>query len=133
MKNLQKPLIFAAIIILGGVLFWGYFFDRKDTKKNGAQSQFEPQIHSVYLNEDGFVPEKLVIRTGDIVKFTSNKKSWFWPASNPHPSHTTYALFDPKKPLAAQESWDFKFEQVGEWRYHDHLAPYFTGIIIVKN
>lgn len=86
---------------------------------------------TITLTENGFTPEELTIRAGDTVKFVSTTGDFFWPASNPHPTHTIYPAFDPQKPIAPDSSWSFTFTEAGTWHYHDHLAPYFTGTITV--
>ena len=83
----------------------------------------------IELRKDGFYPKKLTIQKGDTIKFITTKGSYFWPASNLHPTHRIYEEFDPKEPVSAEESWNFRFNRVGNWKYHDHLAPYFTGEI----
>lgn len=88
---------------------------------------------TVTLSEDGFSPSTLTIEPGTKVTFVSKTKSFFWPASNPHPTHTIYAAFDPQEPIRPDGSWGFVFTQEGTWRYHDHLAPYFTGTITVSS
>lgn len=89
--------------------------------------------HTLILREDGFSPRELTIGKGDTVTFTTKRSTSFWPASDIHPTHTIYPEFDPRKPIGPQERWSFQFEKVGQWRYHDHLAPYFTGTIIVTD
>lgn len=88
-------------------------------------------IHEVVLTEDGFSPEEMSIHVGDTIVFRSTRGEFFWPASNLHPTHLLYPEFDPREPIAKDETWSFRFDRVGEWKYHDHLAPYYTGTIIV--
>ncbi len=85
----------------------------------------------IVLTEDGFVPDTISIRRGTTVVFTSTTGEYFWPASNLHPSHSIYSEFDPKEPIAPDGSWSFRFDKPGEWRFHDHIAPYYTGTITV--
>ena len=96
-------------------------------------SYFGGTIHTVELGEEGFSPKELEIQKGDSVKFATSRGGFFWPASNIHPEHLIYPEFDPKKPIAAGESWTFRFQKTGEWKYHDHLYPIFTGTIRVKD
>ena len=64
------------------------------------------------------------IEQGDIVEFKNESKDEdYWPASNIHPSHGIYPEFDPRVPIKPGESWSFKFDRVGSWRFHDHLHP----------
>lgn len=86
---------------------------------------------TVTLTEDGFTPKRLVIKQGDTVTFTSVVAGEYWPASHPHPTHTTYAQFDPKKPIEEGGTWAHTFTRPGIWRYHDHLASNQEGEIVV--
>ncbi len=86
---------------------------------------------TVILTEDGFQPEKITVRKATIVTFRSETGEFFWPASNLHPSHEIYSEFDPKEPIAIDKTWSFRFDKAGEWKYHDHIAPYYTGTITV--
>jgi plastocyanin len=101
-----------------------------------GQSNSLPKVgglpgHTVTLGGTGFEPSELTINLGDTVRFTTTRSKPFWPASNLHPTHEIYPQFDPKHPIAANDTFSFKFDQAGSWRYHDHLYPGFTGVINV--
>jgi hypothetical protein len=85
----------------------------------------------VTLTSEGFSPAELTVKVGETVTFRTENGKTFWPASNPHPSHTIYPEFDPKAPVPANGSWSMTPTRVGDWLYHDHLAPYYTGTIHV--
>ncbi len=85
----------------------------------------------ITLTEDGFVPDELTLRVGDTVVFNTTTGNMFWPASNLHPSHLIYPEFDPQGPVQPDDTWGFTFTEAGEWKFHDHLAPYFTGVLTV--
>ncbi len=91
-----------------------------------------PKTYNVILEADGFQPTQLTIKKGDTVKFTTTLDKLFWPASDPHPTHSSFSDFDPKRGLKFDESWQYKFNKAGEWTYHDHLAPNMRGKIVVK-
>lgn len=88
-------------------------------------------VHFVELTEAGFNPKELTVSRGDTVKFTTTGNKLFWPASNAHPIHGIYPEFDPKKPIDSSDFWSFQFDKVGEWKYHDHLNPQFSGVVVV--
>ncbi len=90
------------------------------------------KTHTITYTETGFSPADLTIKTGETIVFKNNSARAFWPASNDHPSHTIYPEFDPKKTIAAGESWSFTFTKVGSWKYHDHRAANLGGTITVK-
>jgi plastocyanin len=89
-------------------------------------------LHNVSYTEAGFTPATLTIRQGDTVVFQNNSARGFWPASDEHPTHTIYPEFDPKRVVAAGESWSFKFDKKGTWKYHDHRAASLGGTVIVQ-
>ncbi len=91
---------------------------------------YSPPIIS--LLPSGFSPPELTIKKGETVTFITKRGKPFWPASNVHPLHSLYPEFDPKKPIEANQSWSFTFDKAGKWKYHDHTAPYFRGVIIVR-
>ncbi|MBI3486148.1 cupredoxin domain-containing protein [Candidatus Daviesbacteria bacterium] len=87
--------------------------------------------NQVILKSDGFHPSELTVKKGTTVIFKTSLKKQFWPASNFHPTHELYPEFDPQKPIEPKETWEFKFDKVGEWKFHDHLSPNMKGTIIV--
>jgi|CXWL01.1.fsa_nt_gi plastocyanin len=97
----------------------------------GTVGNLPDGTHVITLTKEGFSPSKITIKLGERVTFNTTEGELFWPASNLHPSHLIYAEFDPKKPLQPNEVWSFTFTKAGEWQFHDHLSPYFTGVITV--
>ncbi|MBA3733153.1 hypothetical protein H0W91_02125 [Patescibacteria group bacterium] len=73
----------------------------------------------------------MTINIGDTVTFSTNRDVSFWPASDPHPSHSIYSEFDSKEPISPKNTWSFTFEKSGIWHFHDHTNPYFNGTINV--
>lgn len=88
--------------------------------------------HTITLTDTGFSPAGLTIQQGDWVTFVNKRDTYFWPASNLHPTHALFAEFDSKEPLPPESSWTFQFTKEGTWGFHDHLAPLFEGKIIVE-
>ncbi len=91
------------------------------------------EIAYVELREGGFYPKDVRIVKGGSVIFSTTRDSYFWPASNLHPTHGTYSDFDPKKPIEPNSTWTFTFDRAGVWKYHDHLTPHFGGSITVED
>lgn len=86
---------------------------------------------TITRTDNGFQPDTITIKKGDTVLFNSTAKNFYWPASDIHPTHGIYPEFDPKRPIAPDETWSFKFDRVGTWRFHDHLQANITGAITV--
>lgn len=85
----------------------------------------------IVLTDRGFEPRDVTVRKGGAVTFTTDVGRPFWPASNLHPDHSIYPLFDPRRPLQPDEEWTFVFDRAGEWQYHDHMRSYYIGTITV--
>ena len=64
--------------------------------------------------------------------WVNRSDSSIWPASAFHPTHQVYPGFDALKGLGKGESYSFKFDKIGSWKYHNHLNPSVTGIVVVE-
>ena len=87
----------------------------------------------VHVTDEGFEPRSITVEAGRTVVFENVGDEAHWPASDDHPTHQEYPGFDPKKPIQPGEEWSFTFDRPGEWGYHDHMNPYLTGEIVVRN
>lgn len=88
-------------------------------------------LNIVEITADGFKPREITVVEGSIVTFVNKDSHDHWPASNNHPTHTFYPEFDPLRPITSGNSWEFKFEKAGSWKYHDHLFPHRRGVVNV--
>ena len=88
--------------------------------------------HIVNYTDKGVSPSSLEIKLGETVKFANNSSGGMWVASGPHPSHTAYPEFDPKRNIPSGEIYEFTFTKIGEWKYHNHTKAGMYGTIIVK-
>lgn len=95
---------------------------------SAREQRTQPRI--IEVGPFGFKPASLVIREGEIVVFRSVGGP-AWPAGDFHPEHALYPEFDPKAPVKDGEGWSFRFDNPGEWTFHDHLSPSRRGIIRV--
>jgi hypothetical protein len=104
------------------------------TTFSDGEGNMAPDISVLEVVYDGnsYIPSSLNIKKGDYVIFKNKSEGKFWPASAPHPSHTDYPAFDPKKAIDAGGKWQFEFTQVGSWKFHDHLNPSAGGVINVS-
>jgi plastocyanin len=127
--------ILVAVLLVGGFFWYQSTQSPADTKpveNPGVSSAEVPEgAHIVLRTENGFEPAELTIKKGETVVFRPTMNELYWPASNLHPSHLVYPEFDPLRPVEPTQDWAFTFDKVGEWKYHDHLAPYFTGVVTV--
>lgn len=132
-KTLHVVIAVGAIIIV--ILLGLLFFLPTQKKSSTPASQITNDSNSVtvVMNEDGFSETEVTIKQGQTIIWQNNDQDFRWPASNVHPSHEVYPEFDPKEPIPPGESWSFTFDEAGEWQFHDHLKPYFTGTITVES
>jgi plastocyanin len=86
---------------------------------------------TINYTSSGYSPSTVRIRRGTEVTFVNQTNGTMWPASGPHPTHTDYPEFDPKKAVSAGQSYSFTFDKTGTWRFHDHLNPTRSGTITV--
>jgi plastocyanin len=100
----------------------------------------------IKITANGFEPKEVEISKGTKVTWINEQSNLSWPASDVHPTHEVYPgssikkcgtpeqdkIFDACRGLNKREKWSFVFNEVGEWHYHDHLNPSWTGKIVVK-
>lgn len=149
-KYLSIVIIVAALII--GFNIWYLTRSPKAPQKEtitqtkeetGAQTkegnkQFE--ANAVSYTDNGFVPSSLKIKPKETVTFKNDSSLPLWVASGSHPSHTQYPItggciasaFDSCKNIKQGEAWSFKFDIVGDWKYHNHLNSADEGTVIVE-
>ncbi len=96
----------------------------------GGAPTTEPAVTAVEvdLTDQGFSPATVTIKKGQTVHFVNKSSNQMWIASNPHPVHTDYPGFDE---LKTADTYDFTFDKVGTWGYHDHLSPSTMGTVVV--
>ena len=136
---MNKNLIWGVVVLAFFVLVIFFFRGGSSTgavidedSEEISLSPLNPSYYVVEISSRGFSPEILEVEQGDIVTWVNLDSKRHWPASDSHPIHDVYPDFDSKKPLMANEEWEFHFDKVGEWEYHDHLNPSKVGKIIVR-
>ena len=87
---------------------------------------------AVEFRDDGFAPKRLDIEAGQQVRFVNASEKSLWPASSIHPTHQIFPEFDSGAPVDADGVWAFTFDKPGFWRYHNHMAPEHSGLIVVE-
>ena len=94
----------------------------------------------IKISANGFSPSKITIKQGETVQFMNKDTKPHWPASAVHPTHAAYSetggcigsKFDACTPLKQNQTFNFTFNKIGTWGYHDHLNPEMTGTVVVK-
>ena len=88
-------------------------------------SPLNVEYHLVEITSMGFSPEVVEIGQGDFVLWINRDSRRHWPVAD------DASVFDSKKPLKTDEEWEFQFDKVGEWEYHDSLSPSKIGKVVV--
>jgi len=83
-----------------------------------------------YTNE-GYVPANITVKAGTMVMFVNESDQDMWVASNGHPAHTDLPTFDQFEFSPKGSQYIYTFDQVGSWKYHDHIAPVYGGVVTV--
>lgn len=140
-------LVLLAVILFGGLAF--VFRHKIKTMISGDQtaqpvvSQTVPAVANpttapvqgaseVDYDGSAFSPASLTVKVGTTVKFVNKSADPMSVASNPHPTHTDYPGFDQyKSTFKGQNEYDFTFDKVGTWGYHNHLSPSQGGTVVV--
>lgn len=114
-----------------------------------AQDATPQKVENAVIRYRGgvYVPNSVHIAVGQkVVWINEDAEEAFWPASNIHPTHAGYPGSDIKKCGTAQQEhifdaceelpygaeYSFVFDTPGRWRYHDHINPQATGVVLVS-
>lgn len=142
---------FFAIIILAVIIVGGYFLFSKTyqetsmpadeqalSQKSAEKAPIKEKI--ITYTDAGYSPSSLQIKVGETVIFKNESSQSMWPASAIHPAHNDYpttggcigSAFDACQGVQPDDNWSFRFDIVGNWKYHDHLNPKNFGAIVVE-
>jgi len=132
----RKNIVGAFALLIALVLVW--MFSSLTPQNTGATV--------IEVTDLGFVPGDISIAQGETIVFKNTGSLTHWPASNFHPTHSVYPgsdarlcgsleepfLFDACRPLEPGEKYSFTFFVAGDWKFHDHLRPRYSGRIVVS-
>lgn len=146
--NSNKTLLLGGIVVVALAFAAGYALKGDGTDVDSSPSPsptasasptpsatVRPVTHAVSITASGPLPKILTIRAGDSVTFTNENSTGYWPASDPHPTHTLCPGFDARRPLTQGDSYTLKFSERRTCGYHNHLDPFSEasqGTIIVQ-
>lgn len=118
----KRKILLGIFLIL--LFLIAFFFFKNNEPEPTAEA-------AVVMTSEAFEPSDLKIKKNTKVTFKNEDTKLRWPASDLHPTHGIFPEFDPLKPLNPGESWEFVFDKVGKWKYHDHLIPSLRATIEV--
>jgi plastocyanin len=128
---MQKVLIGFFTLVLLGVIGYQVYTSRQKGNDNATQQVEGQPVVTITRTAAGYEPKEVTVKKGDIVLWKNESEEYHWPASDLHPTHAIYSAFDPLMPIAPGDEWKFKFDQVGVWKYHDHIRANKVGAITV--
>ncbi|MEK6983388.1 MAG: hypothetical protein AABX33_02350 [Nanoarchaeota archaeon] len=120
--------------------------DRELVLKTQAITNIPKTGNAVIVYENGtYTPNEIHVSVGQTVTWINNDQV-FWPASNIHPTHTAYPnsgikkcdtdekenIFDACVSLSIGSEYSFAFNELGVWRFHDHVNPRANGVVFVS-
>ncbi len=102
--------------------------------------------YEVTYTDAGYSPKELKIKLGDTVTWKNQSSHGMWTASAMHPTHVIYSgtsldehcpdientSLDQCTSGLPGESWSFTFNEVGTWRYHNHVLASDFGSVVVE-
>lgn len=98
--------------------------------KGGAGGQ-ATEKGVVSYTDSGFLPKSITVKQGTLLTFTNNSSRGMWVASAVHPTHQLLPGFDELKSVQKGGMYEYAFTAVGTWKYHNHVAPGDTGVVVV--
>ena len=155
--NSSKNVIIGAVVVVAVVLIGWLVLRNGETVDNTGGVTLSPTVSSsrtplptrsvtplatpkatlrtIHLTAQGVTPKTLTIRVGDAVSFINDTGTSWWPASDPHPTHTLCSGFDAQRSLGVGESYTLTFSVARTCTYHNHRDasnPAYQGAIIIQ-
>lgn len=143
-------IVIIAVIVLGGYFLFKGAYQPTPVIPQTSNQQTAPQPPAaqspiaeegvVTYTDSGYSPSAITVKKGETITFKNQSSRSMWTASAVHPTHRGYpttggcigSTFDACKGIQPGNSWPFKFDIAGTWKYHNHLNPSDTGAVVVE-
>lgn len=135
MKKILFVLVAVAVVTGTSFFVW---------QKQAGDVQSKPRgvvTATITYTDGGYVPNEVTIKKSDAVRWVNESSVEMWPAAAVHPTHSLYpeksdsdclgSSFDACKRIPSGGLWEFTFNDVGSWKFHDHVRPSKTGVVTV--
>lgn len=120
----------ALLITVAGAVF-SY---REAKEQERAAADAAPLFdYEVRYTADGYEPDRLDIPIGSRVAFQNVSDIPMWTASDPHPIHSDFSVFDSRRAYLPGETYIFQFTETGTFGFHNHDKSIHRGIIRVAD
>jgi len=130
--------IVGVVAVLGGftyLIFGGATTVSMETDSTTESNPYQPSTAMVEYSAGGFEPREIKVKRGTTVDFVNRTDMPLWAASDPHPEHTDYPELDAGvmtgEHVKPGKDFQFKFDKIGTWKYHNHSVPEHTATITV--
>lgn len=90
------------------------------------------RVAEVKITENGFEPSTVVIKKGARVVWTNTDQANHQVASNPHPTNDGLPDLNSEM-LNNNQSFEYVFQDEGNFGYHDNFNPTMNGTIVVED
>lgn len=95
------------------------------------EGEDQGELIEVSYTDDGFEPDDITVAVGQKVTFVNNSSMSMWVASDDHPTHEDHPDFDNNQGVGRGETYEFTFDEAGEYGYHNHLSSGDDGTVTV--
>ncbi len=128
-KEIWLGIVLLVIFIIGVV--WLFTSNHKKTSPSTNLAKSTSAI--INITSFGFSPSDINVPTNTIVTWTNKDTKPHEVAADPFPKDDSIPNFNSYVVLHTNETYTFKFEKSGTYKYHDQLNPFkFNGIVKVK-
>lgn len=97
----------------------------------GGEEVMVLEASTVTYTDSGFSPNTITVKKGTTVKFVNQGSGGMRVASAVHPTHQLLPGFDQLKSVVKGGTYEYTFEKVGTWKYHNHVNVSDTGSVVV--
>ena len=107
--------------------------EQTNTNTGANEADEVVPVENLVLIENGkFSPQKMTVAQGTTITWTNKEEDKHWIISDPHPTHSDLPELDSGEALLQNETYQFTFDKIGEWNYHDKLNTTITGTVVVE-
>lgn len=128
----KKPWLVIAILLIAVIgTLWLVSNNHKKTTPSTTLAKSTTAI--INITSTGFIPSDINVPTNTLVTWTNKDIKPHEVSADPYPKDDSIPNFNNNVVLQPNETYSFKFENKGLYKYHDQLNPFkFNGIVRVK-
>lgn len=136
---------FIGAVVLVILIVGGYFFMKGKSQETTSVSNEQKMAETVSVTsaptekttslsytDTGFVPKTITVSVGTKIMWKNTGDKPMWVASAVHPTHQDLPGFDQLTSMGKGGAYAYTFTQKGTWKYHNHVFPADTGIVVVE-